>query len=219
MSSDLALLRVVLDVQHAFRGGRHVRDRGAVFRRRSGLSVTEVELALAYSATVAAQLRAQGAEVFENDPSGGTMVGSYLERAMATRAIRAHAYLACHVNAGGGDYARCSYRVNEPPAGDALHWSRVHLAQDIAGEIDAEFAMVRRARTIPLARADRGWVCIGHVRPPTAAVLVEPFFGDRLEQLEELAASSERLAELGGAIARGVRLWWLRQQLRAGVPV
>jgi N-acetylmuramoyl-L-alanine amidase len=106
-TSDLIGLRVVLDVQHAFRGGRHAGDRGARFRRADGATVDEIELALDYATAARRFLLQLGASVLTNNPSDGILVGSYEQRARVAEAWRADVYLACHVNAGAGA-ARCS---------------------------------------------------------------------------------------------------------------
>lgn len=196
-------LRVALDVQHLFRPA-HPNDRGAIFRTSRGTLASEGELALGYTAAARRELERNNALVFTNHPltvanKTPHLVGPYSRRALDAELLEADVYLACHVNAGAGKYARCS----------SDGWRRgPTLASSIGQAISSEFPMVvTYHQVVALRRGDRGWPCIGLVRQPCTAVLLEPFFGDNPRHLAAIG-SPAGLERLGRAVASAVLRWW-----------
>jgi len=202
--------RVVVDVQHAFRGGRHANDRGAVFVRSNGLKVSEVDLALEYAKAIADELRSRGrAEVLVNNPSTGLFCGPYQRRQESANRMGAAAYLACHVNAGRGSYARIGFTAARS----------IGLANEIRGSIEDWFGdTLSSVQVKPIAQTDRGSVCVRFATCP--AVLLEPFFGDNPLHLADLG-SAMGLRDLGHLVGAGVLRWWeaLPVRLTPAAPV
>jgi N-acetylmuramoyl-L-alanine amidase len=188
-------LRVVVDVQHLFRPGKP-NDRGSVYRLANGSVTDEGSSTLIYAAALKARLEQGGATVVTNDPARGILVGPYSTRNRS--AVTFHAYLACHLNAGGGNYALTEYMSMT----DALP-----LAAAIKDALLATFpTVIPRGQTRALSSNDRGAVCIERVPAPCVAVLCEPFFGDHPGHQALLAAPQLHL--VGEAIADGVAAWW-----------
>jgi hypothetical protein len=187
--------RAVVDVQHLYRP-QHPGDMGAVFTLADHTHTTEGRAAVLYGASIVAWLRARGAEVLTNDSTRGILIGPYSVRNRAAGVFRAHAYLACHVNAGGGNYSRMAFMSMSLGA---------RLAPYIGRELKAAFPMIVKANAWALGSSDRGAVCIERVPTTTAAVLCEPFFGDTPAHQPMLAAPA--LWQLGAAIAAGVAAW------------
>ena len=198
LRSSLAGLVAVLDVQHLYQPARP-RDRGALFTLLDGSHVYETQASTAYAASAGAWLASRGAHVLTNDPVHGILVGPYWTRNRAAAAIHPHAYLACHVNAGGGDYFLAEYMLGSPGAA---------LGAALGSAVQAAFPEIRGAKCNPLQRGQRGAICIEAVAHPTVGVVLEPFFGDRMRMqgIFEPAA----LARLGAAIGEGLATWWAR---------
>src|SRR5258706_8674115 len=122
-------IAVAVDVQHAWRPWPHVGDRGALFYRPDGLTVDEVSLASGYAAATVAELERAGAVVLRNRPPAGPLTGPYSRRGDYAGGGGARSYLACHVNAGRGGFARVSSiqpraagaPPNPPPAPAVSH--------------------------------------------------------------------------------------------------
>lgn len=195
---ELAGLRVAIDVQHLYRPDRP-RDHGATVRLANGTTITEAELATGYAGHAAAELEARGALVLRNDPARGVLVGHYSSRARAASSWGARVYLACHVNAGGGDYAR-AYGVGS---------RGVQLARDIVLELDRVSRLIDEGQALELRPGERGWVCIAGAVAPTLGILLEPFFLDTPGHRGLVSAAG--LGVVGRAIGRSVGAWWLRQ--------
>jgi len=190
-------LRVVVDVQHLYKTDRP-NDRGAVYTLANGLKVTEASAALLYAQSLCQYLEAQGAAVLTNDPAHGIMVGFYSQRNRAAGAWGATAYIACHVNAGLGQYAAVEY-MSTTVGSD--------LAGAIAPQLKAAFpTTLSAAKLVALSSGQRGASCIERVPSPCAAVLVEPFFGDTPRHQHLLEAPN--LKRVGEAIGLGVMEWW-----------
>lgn len=184
-------------MQHLYRADRP-HDRGATVRLPDGTTISEAELATGYAAHVAAELEARGARLLRNDPVRGIMVGHYSQRTRTASAWGAHVYLACHVNAGGGRYAR-AYGVGA---------RGLRLARELVIELDRVSALIEDGQWLELAPGARGWVCIAGVAPPALGILLEPFFVD--SPRHRGLASSVGLGVIGRAIARSLGAWWLR---------
>ena len=190
-------LRVAVDVQHLYRVNRP-RDRGAVFRLADGSKITEAHAATLYAQALTQRFRDHGASVLTNDPVRGVLVGYYSTRNRAAGLWGAHVYLACHLNAGGGSYALCEAMSATIGVGLAKHVA-TGLAEACPG--------IQFGRTATLHHGERGAVCIERVPASTAAVLLEPFFGDSLPHQYLFAA--HQLVRIGETIARSVADWWL----------
>jgi len=189
-------LRVVVDVQHLYRPNKP-KDRGSVYALADGTTTTEGGAVVVYAGALRAFLEERGAEVLTNDPTHWILVGPYSTRHRAVNAWKPHAYLACHLNAGGGRYALMEH----------MSMSRGKaLAEAIGQSLSAIFPALADHRTLALKSTDRGAVCIERVEDPAAAVLCEPFFGDNPAHQALLAAPE--LHRVGRAIGLGVAAWW-----------
>jgi hypothetical protein len=191
----LSGLRVALDVQHLWKPPPRHLDRGAVFQLGGGAHVAEADAALVYAAAAARWLREHGADVLENQPTTGIMVGRYPERNRAAAGWGTHCYLACHLNAGGGHYGAFEHLSATP--GDVL---AVLLCRAMAAVPEAG-----PAREVVLHSADRGAICI-EACGQLPAVICEPFFGDNPPSQPLLTLGG--LVRVGEAIAAGVAAWW-----------
>lgn len=219
IASRLEGLSVAIDVQHLYRAS-HPNDQGTVYTDAKGQHVTEAHLATLYAIAMADWFRTRGATVWTNEtnrvvpgaasgpagpvPLGGLLVGEYWTRNRQAANLGAMAYLACHVNAGGGRYAAVEYLAGT--AGD-------RLAASILDQLPAAAPELVGSRTVALIPGARGAVCIESFHPgplpavePRAAVILEPFFGD-CTALRPLWAA-DRLQRIGWAIGEGVARWW-----------
>jgi N-acetylmuramoyl-L-alanine amidase len=195
-------LRVVVDVQHLYRPAKP-NDRGSVFTLANGTKTTEGTAAFTYATSLVAWLEERGARVMTNEPARGILVGPYSRRHRAADAWDAHAYLACHVNAGGGGYTLAEHM--------ALTMGR-GLAEAIGPKIVTAFPAITRAQVRALSTTDRGAVCIREVPGRIATIICEPFFGDNPAHQGMLA--TPELVRLGTVIGEGVAVWWdLRQPI------
>jgi len=197
LEGRMAGARVVVDVQHVYRTGLHARDQGSVYTLPNGSHVAEAALSGTYAAALVAALRARSAAVLTNVPTRGVLVGPYERRNREANAFDAHAYLACHVNAGGGTYGAAEYMVGgggQP------------LAQRIGLAVTATFPEVRGWKCVPLMDGQRGAVCIQAVDARRVALILEPFFGDCPAHVSMMGAAA--LQGLGEAIAAGLSEWW-----------
>jgi N-acetylmuramoyl-L-alanine amidase len=199
LATRLSGLRLAVDVQHLYKPAPHDRDRGAVFTLPGGLTVAEAQLATLYAQALIMWLHARGAMVLANAPAVGQLMGSYNHRNLEAFKWGAHAYLACHVNAGGGGYALSEYVAGT--SGGALAMAINHSLADNLAEITS-------AQSGPLTSVQRGFVCIGEFDRSRPAVILEPFFGDNPRHQALIPAS--RLAQVGEAIGEGVAAWWER---------
>jgi len=199
LARRLAGLHVAVDVQHAYRPAKPA-DRGAVFVLSTGHKITEAEIATGYAQGLAAWLTARGAAVLTNNPATATLVGPYSRRNLEASRSSCDIYLACHVNAGGGDYAALEYMSTSAsrPAADAIGLA---LVQDVPE--------IRRSRVVQLAHGQRGAVCIERFTGGPA-VLLEPFFGDY--HPAQALVSPARLKAVGEAIGKGIATWWLAKR-------
>jgi N-acetylmuramoyl-L-alanine amidase len=202
---DLAGLRIAVDVQHVFRPHKP-KDRGSVYTLADGSRVNEADAAIGYAASLTAELRRRGASVLTNDPANGILVGYYSARQRHAEGWGALAYLACHVNAGGGRYSLMEY-----PSGAGGYGLAVLLNLALSRRFSRELLFEKEA---PLAHGSnvepdsRGWPCVGYFPKNRAAVLVEPFFGDTPSHQGLLSAAG--LRDVGVALAAGVSYWFHR---------
>jgi N-acetylmuramoyl-L-alanine amidase len=200
-SPVLAGLKVAVDVQHLFRTGARARDRGAEFVLvASGAHVNEGDLALLYAQALALGLSNRGAALL----APGVLTGPYSARNRRANLWGAHAYLACHINAGRGNYARTEHMSMSPglELGTAIG---LRLVRAFPG-------VIRKSDTVELHSGDRGAVCIRECSGRTAAVIVEPCFGDNPAHQDLLSAP--QLAKMGETIAQGVADWWVASHIQ-----
>lgn len=195
-------LRVVVDVQHLYRPHRP-HDRGARFRLEDGTHVWEADAALVYADAIGDWLEARSVPVLRNDPARGILTGFYSERgrAAAPDAWAATAYLACHLNAGGG-----AYSLLEVMEGRDDTLARAIGQRLVSTGHPPVIPELQRFERRWLKTEDRGSSCIRFVHESIPTVLCEPFFGDNRAHQPLLMVP--RLREVGEAIAQGVASWW-----------
>jgi hypothetical protein len=199
LATRLSQLRVVVDVQHLYRTPL---DRGALYTLPNGTHMHETDATLRYAAALTAWFRARGAAVLTNNdtfvPGIGwfRLVGPYSRRHLDALSWRAHAYIACHLNAGGGNYAAMEY----------LTPSSAGLALSMVMQLRGDFPVtIPRGVARALVPGDRGGVCVegmGHL--PT--VICEPFFGDNV--LQQGLFNPPELQAVGESIGEGIARWW-----------
>ena len=188
------MLRVVLDVGHTLAsGGRPPARHGDLLEHR---------LAMAYAVHAFEALEQAGAAV------GLVAAGRYRTRQDLGTQI-ADAYIACHINAGGGTYGLCLYDQRSRQ-GRALA-ERVASSMSLAW-VPRTISSARHAAAMP--EDDRGvrhWTAnalelIKHVYPGRACGLVyEPGFLDNPDH--QLLWTPDGLREVGHVLARGVLAW------------
>jgi N-acetylmuramoyl-L-alanine amidase len=189
-------LRVAVDVQHLYKSSNPL-DRGAVFELPGGFHLAEAQAVTVYAQALCAWLRARGAAVLTNHPAVPELVGSYYRRQKDAEKWDAHAYLACHLDAGNGSYAALEY-----PVGSA----GIALATRIGARLCDDFKEILSYKAVSLSPQARGYSCVSGFPPARAAVLLEPFFGDNPRQQGLLA--TPRLVAVGESIGEGVARWW-----------
>lgn len=202
---DLSGLRVAVDVQHLYRTDRP-HDQGTLYVLPDHTHITEGQAATVYAAALAGQLVEWGAETLTNDPARGILTGTYPERNRAADAWGAHVYLACHVNAGGGSYARAEAMASSPDS--------MALATRVLGPLTNQVPVILAGTVAPLRRGDRGPICIDHFPLERAAVILEPFFGDNPRNADLFLGPN--LQRIGCCLAAGVAWWWAA---KTGRPV
>ena len=197
LRSRLAGLWVAVDVQHVYREAPHKGDVGTIFDLGARGKVAEAQAATSYAQALVAWLQSRGASVLTNQPAVGILTGPYQRRHEAANAWGAQAYLACHVNAGGGGYGLSEYMVGTPgqPLGDS-----------IGAVLRSRFNALRVYKVNPLAPGQRGAVCVEFFNPRAPGLILEPFFGDNPSMQSLFAA--DQLKALGEAIGEGVAAWW-----------
>lgn len=193
---------IAVDVQHLYRTGPLANDRGARFTLADGRTIYEADAVTTYAQALTEWLRKWGATVLVNDVTRGRLVGPYSRRNREATLSRVDAYLACHLNAGRGEYALCEYMATVP---DATATQAQALADWIlTGGINAPEIRGRQVRR--LAEGDRGAICIKNVGPFIPALILEPFFGD--QPRHQPLFETSRLQLLGKEIGQGVAAWW-----------
>lgn len=205
-----APLMVIFDRQHAGKVGRgpgeaRSEDLGALMRG-STRDTMEADLTPFYIAAARAHLESAGTAVRIIDPlTDGPRLSYGARQERAKWWAKQHpdhelVYLACHLNAGGGDYAITGH--------DPRSASGRAVAQFIALQL-ATLPPVSRSRVEALRDAwARGLPCIegvysgpGNVR----GVLLEPLFVDHREHVKFIEAGG--LTQVGNAIADGLLAW------------
>ena len=202
LATRLSGLRVAVDVQHLYKPAPHDQDRGTIFTLEHGLKIAEAQISTLYAQALILWLHARGAVVLPNAPSTGILVGTYTRRNLEANRWGAHAYLACHVNAGNGAYCLNEYAAGTPGS---------VLALAIGTALTDEFKELSDHGEQPLVIGQRGYVCIGEFDRSRAAVIVEPFFGDHLSHQALIPAA--QLVQVGAAIGEGIAKWWERSKV------
>ncbi len=183
------MTRVVLTIGHAGRPNK-AGDRGAAFGGRE-----EVEVTARYVLAMDQELRRLGVECLP------LMGGGYAEHWAQANNWGAHAYLNCHVNAGGGDYGAVFY--------DHRSVKGAALAEAIAAKSRTMLpwpwkALACRPDTNGVPRDGdfaEAFSCISGVQAP--AICLEPYFIDG--PMREGFVGM--LDQTGWAVARGIAAW------------
>lgn len=197
--------RIAIDVQHLYRSHLPL-DKGAVYTLANGQRVTEAWAATLYADAMATWFRSRGAEVLTNSTRLGTLIGYYSRRQTEAMTWRADVYLACHVNAGRGSYARACYATGNV--------GNPQLAERVGVRLNDTFAEILTHQVVAMSPGDRGLACVARFTGPH--LLLEPFFGDNPRQQGLLAGS--RLQFLGETIALAIADWLQFGAERREVP-
>jgi N-acetylmuramoyl-L-alanine amidase len=208
LNTRLSRLRVAVDVQHLYRTGLHRNDRGSHFHLVDGSSCWEGERSVVYAGAIATWLRERGAAVLTNDPRTGTLCGPYQRRNEEAERWRAHVYLACHLNAGGGRYGAIEYMA----AGNGGTLARMMcstLQEGFKGELQG-------VKDVPLTDGARGRVCIKWFPLSKPALILEPLFGDTPRHQRLLGVIE--LGAIAAAMCEGLAIWWEGRVLAGLVP-
>jgi N-acetylmuramoyl-L-alanine amidase len=193
----MAGARIAVDVQHLYRPSKP-HDRGALFTLADGTHTDEASATLKYAAVLCDYLEASGATVLTNDAAHGILTGEYRTRNRAAQVWQAHAYLACHLDAGGGEYAMVE-RMAMTAGGE--------LAEILATAVSEAFPRELPHHQVRLLGAEqRGAVCVEAVPATIPALILEPFFGDQPNHQGLLAAP--QLRQLGVALGSALARWW-----------
>lgn len=200
---------LIWDRQHAGKRSRPA-DMGAAADMdgdgRIAVWEREAELTPRYIHAGSVEAEGWGLDSQVIDPLGAGLQADYPQRHRDAVTL-AHgrewaAYLACHLNAGGGDYGL----IGHVP-GSALGRA---LAEAIATELELAVPVISRCRVEALeGRWVRGLPTIQGAASPKvtglAGVLLEPLFLDAPEH--QAFILQDGLTVVGQAIARGVRRW------------
>lgn len=149
-------IKVVLDRQH--KGKPNSADQGAVFAD----GTTEAAHAERYIGVAVPLLRASGIDVVV------LTTGSYSTRQARANELRADLYVACHVNAGGGEYALTEYASDRGVPATSQRAAR-ELLRASDDELDEKAVGPK-----PLRSGERGHTCVAGAHMP--AVIYEPYF-------------------------------------------
>jgi len=191
----MSLLTVILDYQHFGKPGKN--DKGAFANGKH-----ETDLTWKYIEAAKAELKSKGHRVVVLK-SG--YYGTRHRRAIAlagNNPERMHAYIACHVNAGGGDYSVCLY--------DHRSKNGIELADDVRTELGKAFPQIRRHLTKPASPVawTNGFNTIkGVFAGPSnlSGVCFEPAFIDNLKH--QSCLTPDGLERMGRALAAGCIAW------------
>ncbi len=197
-SAELQGLSVAIDVQHQGKPWPHDRDMGTEYHLANGSTAFEVDAARLYAGALDQWLRERGARTLTG------LAGTYASRNRAAGAWGAEAYLACHVNAGGGSYALVEALTLNPG---------LDLGARVVARIAGAFRFITSGRVNQLHDEDRGAVCVRACPVRMAAAILEPFFGDN--RADESLFQAPQLLALGAAIGQGVADWWQSKALPA----
>lgn len=185
-------MRAILDRQHLGKPSKPG-DHGAVHG-----ALRETDLTEGYIAAAAETLRAAGVEVLV------LTEGEYADRhrqaiAWARTLAERCAYVACHVNAGGGRYALAEY--------DGRSKAGAKLAAALS-DACASLPGISAGKVVPLAAGERGWICIDGIYAgpgQLSGAIFEPGFIDA--PAHAALWTSEGLRLVGQTLAAGVLAW------------
>lgn len=184
---------VVLDRQHLGKPSKPG-DHGAIYG-----ALRETDLTDGYIAAARASLERHGHDV---QVLAEGEYGPRQRSAVALARLRRDrvAYVACHVNAGGGTYALAEY--------DERSEGGCELAHAVAALKQRGLPGITAQRTAPLGPGSRGWVCIAgiYAGPPNlSGVIFEPGFIDAPSHAPLWTAAG--LVQVGEALAAGCMAW------------
>lgn len=205
-------LLVILDRQHAGKPGRgpgeaRPEDMGAAMRTPDGRVAHEADLVMEYITEARAVLEAEGAQVRVIDPltePPRMSYGARQERAKwwARQSPGSKvAYVACHLNAGHGDYAILGH---DPRSQDGRA-----VAEHVADALDLTVPVLSRIRVEALTgKWARGLPCIEGIYSGPAnlcGMLYEPLFVDHPSHQHYIQTGG--LRDVGACLARGIIAW------------
>lgn len=181
---------VILDRQHGFKSD--VFDSGAVSVVPAP-GARETDLTRAYIGYACARLDQLGVPWLVL--SSGPYATRHELASKAAWGIKRVAYIACHINAGGGQYGLVKHD-SRSSGGKRLATALADALLPVKG--------IRSSGVKVLTEKDRGWVCLSGIFevPSTCAALFEPYFIDH--------ADHEHLREgeiIGMALADGCASW------------
>lgn len=174
---------IALSIDHAGKPN-HPADRGAV----AADGTTEVDLTRRYVAAADRELRRLGHDCIVLSD------GAYADRWKRADSYRADVYVACHVDAGGGDRGTVYY--------DARSKRGAALAEAVASILSRTVPWPCKAA--PCGPGSRPYTCIGGVR--AVALVLEPGYLDCPVEAH-LRALLDDPEVIGVALARGIDAW------------
>lgn len=185
-------MRVILDRQHLGKPSKP-NDHGAV----NG-ELRETDLTSAYIEHARDAILEAGGTVYTITD------GEYGDRhkravAWAKQGSGPCAYVACHINAGGGKYALTEHDARSA-GGKSLAWSVVTETAKMAGIVGG--------KVVALKDGERGLVCIDGIYAGPAGmsgIIYEPGFIDFAGHADLWTPAGLRL--VGQALAKGVMAW------------
>ena len=191
---------VIFDWQHQGKPPPKHRDRGASCEI-DGVRVHETDLTAGYIDAAARMIRDAGHQV-EIITEGWYPNRHKLACSMAMETERPVAYLASHINAGGGSYAAIYH--------DERSFNGARLAGCIAGALGAALPELSKSKARPSGpeKSGRAWgVFRGIWSGPMwiSGVCLEPAFIDCEEHWPLF--TPEGLERIGAALAAGVLAW------------
>jgi len=196
---------VILDWQHQGKPPPKHRDRGAS-SEICGVRIHEVDLTRAYIDVAAQALRAAGHQV-EILTEGWYSNRHAQAGALSHKGERPAAYVACHINAGGGRYAASFY--------DSRSAGGSRLSACVASALGEQLPELSASKTRPCGpdQSPRAWSVIRGIWAAPAwcsAICFEPAFIDHAAHRPLL--TPEGLARIGHALADGVMTWATPQE-------
>ncbi len=190
---------VCVDVQHiGKKSSPH--DTGAY-----AFGKTEIWFTLRYGKLIAEELKALGHTVYFSAESltDGILDGDYSTRHEFANKIEADLYIACHVNAGGADYALVEIQRG-------AYQKTIDLANSVAQAMK-DAVPCSRAVVNKIGDGERGWNCISGIKKP-CAILLEPFFIDNAEDARFMS-TDEGTKRLAHAVVSAISLWAKKYQV------
>ncbi len=196
----------ILDIQHL--GGPNPRSLGASFDLNGDGSIEqhehEARLTPYYAAACSYVLALQGIPVALEPVQPSSYVQRHHRAIQLAKMFPSQpvAYIACHINAGGGDYAACFHHGDRP--------NDVSLCTHVADNL-RPFPELSRSLVFPALVNDwtkRARFCLSGLAdapPNLSALVLEPCFIDQPHHRDLL--TGEGLRRIGGALAAGIISW------------